>query len=494
MCSVPKSVRLQRNSFQDARRWIYRLFAVLLMLKFEQLAAESPRVVYIEPGNDVPAIVNGAPAGTSFVFLPGIYRMESIVPKDNDQFIGHGTVILNGSKILQMQPDGRYWSVREPRSPGGAWHCAEDHPLCWILNDLFIDDHLQVPVASLEELRAGKWFFDETSQKVYISTDPGGHKVEFGKVAAAFSGTAKEVRLSHLVIEKYASPPQQGAIGGSLTPVNQSERSTGKPQAWKIQDIEVRWNHGAGIEVGSRAQVDSCKIHHNGQLGIGGHGTNIVFTNNDVSYNNYAGYNTAFEAGGSKFAVSDNLIVRSNYFHDNFGNGLWTDTDNIHVLLEKNTISNNLGEGIRHEISYDAVIRNNLLTGNMSGIVISLSPRVEVYGNVIEVPANGVDGIVLANGQRGSGAYGPHICHDDSVHDNTITYLGQSGRSGLGGDTRSATNVRFDNNQYHGVNQGDTHWKWGIPMNFSDLQKTGVELHGKIFQSLPTPMDPTRAQ
>ena len=284
----------------------------------------------------------------------------------------------------------------------GLWHCAKDHPLCWILNDVFIDDQLQLPVDSLSALHPGCWFFDKVSRKIYIAGNPTGHIVEFSKAATAFSGTARNVTIRNFVVEKYASPPQYGAIGGSLTPVDQTERSSGRPQAWKVQDDEVRWNHGAGVEVGSGSQVSFCKIHHNGQLGIGAHGVNVVISKNEIAYNNVAGYNIAFEAGGSKFAVTDNLVVRSNYVHDNLGNGLWTDTDNIHSLYEENTVVNNLAEGIRHEISYDAIIRNNTLRGNPSGIVISLSPKVEVYGNVVEVPANGVDGIV--NAQRSAGA------------------------------------------------------------------------------------------
>ncbi len=48
--------------------------------------------VTVHPTDDVPRIVSSKPAGTTFVFTPGTYRLsQSIIPKDNDQFIGQAS-------------------------------------------------------------------------------------------------------------------------------------------------------------------------------------------------------------------------------------------------------------------------------------------------------------------------------------------------------------------------------------------------------------------
>ena len=60
-----------------------------------------------------------------------------------------------------------------------------------------------------------------------------------------------------LIIEKYASPAQAGAIAGD------------SGDDWVFEDNEVRWNHGTGIRAGDRWKVLRNKVHHNGQLGIG---------------------------------------------------------------------------------------------------------------------------------------------------------------------------------------------------------------------------------
>jgi hypothetical protein len=45
--------------------------------------------VTLRPTDDVPRIVSSKPAGTTFLFTPGTYRLsQSIKPKDGDHFIG----------------------------------------------------------------------------------------------------------------------------------------------------------------------------------------------------------------------------------------------------------------------------------------------------------------------------------------------------------------------------------------------------------------------
>ena len=56
--------------------------------------------------------------------------------------------------------------------------------------------------------------------------------------------------------------------------------------------------------------------------------------------------------------------MRDSCVHHNAGPGLWTDFDNIHTLYEGNTVFLNGEDGIKHEISYDATIRNNVVAAN----------------------------------------------------------------------------------------------------------------------------------
>src|SRR5690606_14643000 len=120
-------------------------------------------------------------------------------------------------------------------------------------------------------------------------------------------------------------------------------------------------------------RVRNNQVLEQGQLGIGGVGDNVLIAGNEVAWNNTAGFRWGWEAGGSKFARTHDLVVRNNHVHDNNGPGLWTDIANTRTLYEGNRVEDNTGPGIFHEISYDAVIRNNTVRRNARGITGSYS-------------------------------------------------------------------------------------------------------------------------
>jgi len=149
--------------------------------------------------------------------------------------------------------------------------------------------------------------------------------------------------------------------------------------------------------------------------------------------------------------------VRGNLVHHNHGPGLWTDIDNIDVLYEGNRVADNTEMGIFHEISYAAVVRNNVVERNGfdspgwlygAGILIAHSPNVEVYGNTVTGNFNGIAGIQQ---NRGSGAYGPYALENLWVHDNVVSMT--RGLTGVAQDIGDNTvftgrNNRFDRNRY----------------------------------------------
>src|SRR5580704_11030221 len=60
-----------------------------LTIAFLLLSSVSWAQVSLHPTDNVPKVVSSKPPGTTFLFTPGIYRLsQSILPKDNDQFVG----------------------------------------------------------------------------------------------------------------------------------------------------------------------------------------------------------------------------------------------------------------------------------------------------------------------------------------------------------------------------------------------------------------------
>src|SRR6266545_4251053 len=236
-----------------------------------------------------------------------------------------------------------------------------------------------------------------------------------------------------------------GAYGAVLDGQNTTEHafaSTG----WIVKNNELAYNWGAGLDLGNQMQVIGNYIHHNSQIGIDTNGAaanngtmGVVVDSNEIAYNNYRhDFDPGWEAGGTKFWATSNLQVTNNYTHDNIGPGLWADTNNIGTTYANNDIENNPGGGIAHEVSYDAVIKNNVIKNNgrvfiygweyqpqillnSSGGASTTGGQIEITGNtVISGPNGGAIGLEQQNRSTDSAWYGPHIVQNVYVHDNAI--------------------------------------------------------------------------
>jgi hypothetical protein len=318
-------------------------------------SSQAVTTVKLSPGTDIQAKVKAYPPGTAFVLTAGMYRGQQIVPKSGDSFTGQGDVRLSGSVVLTFKEDSatKLWVASATADTSVRGTCQKAHPLCAYSQDLFIGGTLQKPVQSKSDLTKGTWYFDHSAGKVYIASSPGASVTEIGMQKWAFSGSASNVSISNMMIQKYANYAQFGAIGGTVSGAS-----------WVVNNVEVRYNHGTGVKLGSGSQLTNSFVHDNGQLGIALAGTNSKAISNEVSWNNYAGYALGWEAGGSKFSNTTNLLLQKNYVHDNYGPGLWCDTDNVATTYDSNTLTHNQSSGIQHELSFSAIVKNNVLSGN----------------------------------------------------------------------------------------------------------------------------------
>ena len=331
-------------------------------------------------------------------------------------------------------------------------------------------------MTSTGQLSYGNWYFDYGSDRVYIGANPAGHVVELSTVANAFKGSASYVTISGLVIEKYANRAQTGAIEG------------GGGNQWTVSGNELRINHGFGLRIGNRMQVLNNNVHHNGQIGIGGIGDDVLVDGNEIAYNHTGGFLLDWEAGGTKFVLTDRLVFRNNWVHHNDGRGFWADIDNINMLVDSNLVEYNSKGGIVHEIGYAAEIRDNVSRYNGHGfsewvwggqIVIQNSSDVLVIGNDVTVAASGGgNGITIVNQSRGSGSYGPHRSDNVTVTGNTIRHLSNSGREGApNGCNQSNT---FDNNTYYAPSSwfNTNHFEWCGVHDWDKFRTFGQEPNG----------------
>ncbi|MFJ5097180.1 right-handed parallel beta-helix repeat-containing protein [Streptomyces sp. NPDC088557] len=241
-----------------------------------------------------------------------------------------------------------------------------------------------------------------------------GAVLDGGKVNQyAFGGTARGVTLSHLTVQRFVAPNNEGVVNHDMA------------DGWVIEHTTIQHNSGAGLMAGARQRLTGSCLRANGQYGMNAYKTGdsirgLVVEGNEVVGNNTDDWERREPgcgcSGGIKFWAVDGADVRGNWVHDNRGAGLWADNNNNDFRIEDNVIEANDGAALVYETSYNAVIRNNTIRRNnwvegrasadggddfpYATVYVSESggePRVpartdkiEIYRNVLEDNWNGI--------------------------------------------------------------------------------------------------------
>jgi parallel beta-helix repeat protein len=188
---------------------------------------------------------------------------------------------------------------------------------------------------------------------------------------------------------------------------------------WVLENNDVSYNSTEGIGIGNGAIVRNNHIHHNGELGITGYkDIGATVSGNEVDHNNTSGFDQSMEAGGMKFAGTTSLTVSHNFVHDNYGVGIWTDTNDTGYLIDGNTVTNNSHHGIKIEAALSGTVSNNTVslsgflapvqgTGN-DGINVDRSASVTEIGNDVSCSQHlsyeAVNGSTVINGGSNTSA------------------------------------------------------------------------------------------
>jgi hypothetical protein len=441
--------------------------------------------IRLKPSDDLQVQLQSQPAGETFCFSAGVYRLaRPLTPKDRQRLVGEPGAVLSGARVVTewTQTDGAWRATGYlPSHPVVHGQCVAGYRGCGYAEAVFHDNRQLWRVDTRDELAPGRFFTDYDANAIWIADDPREQTVEVAGTEAAITGESKNVVVEGLIIEKFANAAQHGAV--------QAQGSS-----WRIENNEVRLNHGHGVFSDSiHGEIIGNHLHHNGQLGLGGDANYGVVANNEIDNNNTAGFDILWEAGGMKWFESTGLRVSDNDVHDNNGNGLWTDINNIDTTYERNFVHNNTSHGIFHEIGYSAIIRNNRVVDNGgasslsgwgdAGIRVAASPDVEIYSNLL---IGNTNAIMLIQQQRNDSPsrYGPHELDNIDVHDNDITMTDNvTGMVSDHGDVNlQGRNIRFSNNTYRLATIDGRYFVWdGDNITRTTWQAIGQDTTGKFL-------------
>jgi parallel beta-helix repeat protein len=450
----------------------------------------TPSATVICPGDNWQAKVTAAPTGTVFTIGAGVHRLQSVVAKQNQQFVAQPGAIMSGAKLLTAWTlsGATWWVGGQTQEFGHSTGVCKSGTACQYPEDVYRDDVLLHRELSLAAVGPGDFYFDYAADRIYVGDDPNGHKLEAAATEYAFGsssdGAGTGVVLDGLVIEKYASAAQFGAVGRNNT-----------AGGWIIRNCEIRFNHGGAIRTGA-VQVLGGRLHHNGEIGIvGGGDVTTLVRGAEIDHNNTVGFDPGWESGGIKFAGGTIVGVRviGNNIHDNDGSGLWADGFNDQFVWDSNTVANNTYDGVKVEISYGGKIRWNTVTGNgFSNLNSDEGDGIMVYasgGSGLEIAFNTLSGnkhgVMLIGADRGTGPLGPLVTQNVNVHDNTVTLSGSQRHGAVlySGTAPWSANNHFEQNTYNLQTAAATPFLWqGSQLTDAQWRATGNDDTGNFIR------------
>jgi hypothetical protein len=212
-----------------------------------------------------------------------------------------------------------------------------------------------------------------------------------GQPGNTFISDASRVTVEYLTIDNFDGTPSEDSFGGAIV-----DEYGG--YGWTVNYDTVGPNGdalgspdtGYGIGVGSASQYEHDCVTRNGEGGFNngtatatlqdpapwGGPADYTVEQDEVSDNAIATCQVAWGckpgvwgdpdgvAAGIKVFWSLNGTIDHNYIHDNYGDGVWPDTNNSGLDISHNYISDNLESAIDYEASYNANISHNVVTGN----------------------------------------------------------------------------------------------------------------------------------
>ena len=438
----------------------------------------------IPVGKDPQSVIDAAPESTVFCFAKGVHRISrTIKPRTGDTLGGGAGVVLTGSvRLTGWKRSGNAWVVRGalPAAYPLKGQCEDNQAKpCQRGEQVFVDRKHLTRVMRRSDLKPGTFFGDYAADAVYVGDDPDGHQVELSRTQTAIDKSADNVTVTGLTIEHFASRAQGGAL------------QVGR--GWKVTGNEVRWNHAVGIMVieGDGATLSRNTVADNGQLGIGQYkSAGVRITANLVTRNNTDGFWIAdWESGGIKSTRSSGE-VSGNDIVANRGIGMWSDIAEYDRRITGNRIRDNAADGIRYEISYQALIDLNVVENNGfgtgrgsggslwdgGGINVNTSADVQVRGNLVKDNRNGIS---IQSRTRGDGPRGTYVLTGVVIEGNTVVMADATATTGVVENKGSPTKpgaVTFRRNSYQIAGSPANRFAFrGRTMTWSQWQQAGFD-------------------
>ena len=331
------------------------------------------------------------PDGGTIVLRGGTYYQSVTIAtkRVTIQSYPHEAVWLSGATAVTgwvaqgavWRKDG--WTTRFDHSPtytkGAPDNTAADwsfvnaaHPMAAHPDQMWIDGVAMRQVAALANVKAGTFYLNESTSKLYVGTNPITHNVVATTIAKAISVRSAGTVLRGFGVVRYGpSVWMMGAI------------TLERPNI-TVENMVISDNATTGISaIASGVTERSITVERNGMLGIhasNADGLKLISVASDS--NNTELFNQAPVSGGFKVGRSRGILVKNSTFNNNNGPGAWFDESVYDMTVVGNNFTAHAGHGVSFELSAKAVFADNVVLDNAGfGLKVNNSSSVSIWNN-----------------------------------------------------------------------------------------------------------------
>ncbi|RFS84678.1 DUF1565 domain-containing protein [Actinomadura spongiicola] len=249
---------------------------------------------------------------------------------------------------------------------------SPEHPMAAHPDQVWIDGAPQRQVKTRNEVKPGTFYVDEGASRLYVGSDPRGHRVRASTLGEAITIRGKGSRLRGIGVRRYATAlPRIAAVKVAAPRVT-------------VENVVVRESATTGLSVSAaHARVRRVTASRNGMLGVhADQADDLRLESVRADHNNRERFKFSPVSGGIKVTRTRAVAVVDGDIVDNLGKGVWMDESVHGISLAGNRILRNAHHGVSLELSAKAVVAGNVISGNAgNGVKVNNTSGVRIWNN-----------------------------------------------------------------------------------------------------------------
>lgn len=259
---------------------------------------------------------------------------------------------------------------------------------------VFINGQRMAEVDQLSLATGGKFYYDWTNKRIYISTNPSGNTVELATrpVALVFGGSGLTVR--GIGFKRYATNEYNNTTNAALY-------VGGSGQDVIENDVFTQMaGEGLALSNPQSPVINHSVFAFNGFNGMGANGdsnsngtdNNLLLENSVLNNNNTEMYglncSISCASAGIKMGHMSGFVIKNNIIENTQGSAkqgasAWCDTNCYNGVFVGNLVKNNAAVGYHYEQDYNGIVAGNVFVGNgVTGIDVSAAGA-KIWNNTI---------------------------------------------------------------------------------------------------------------